>query len=151
MVDGAFMSALSALMGTLVGGVTSIATSWMGHRYQTQGRILLREKTERQALYKRFIQEAATLYVDALEHESTEIAKLVDIYATINHIRIVASPLVVEAANEAINDIIDAYSIENRTFADIKRSISDIRESIRDGYPDPLQKFSEACHLELNS
>src|SRR4029077_8134906 len=120
MVDGAFMSALSALMGTLVGGVTSIATSWMGHRYQTQGRILLRENTERQALYKRFIQEAATLYVDALEHESTEIAKLVDIYATINHIRIVASPPVVEAANEAINDIIDAYSIENRTFADIK-------------------------------
>jgi len=54
-------------------------------------------------------------------------------------------------APETFNDIIDAYGGENRTFADIKKSISDIRKSIRDDFPDPLQKFSEACHFELNS
>jgi gas vesicle protein len=149
MTDPAYISALAALIGTFVGGVTSIATSWLGQRYQSKEQRILREKGERQALYKQFIQEASKLYIDALEHSTTEIAKLVDVYATINRIRILSSARVVKEANEALLEIIDAYGNENRTFSDIKQSISDVRKSIHGGYPDPLQKFSEACHEEL--
>jgi hypothetical protein len=123
MIDPAYVSAFAALIGTFVGGVTSIATSWLGQRYQTIEQKLLREKGERQVLYKQFIQEASKLYIDALEHNTTEIAKLVDVYATVNRIRILSSPRVVKEANEALLEIIDAYSNENRTFSDIKQSI----------------------------
>ena len=120
-----------------------IATSWIGQRHQTKEQRFLKEKSERQTLYKQFVNEASKLYIDALEHNTTEIPKLIDIYATINRIRIMSSSHVAKEANEALREIIDAYSKENRTFSDIK-------ESIRGGYPDPLQKFSEACHKELS-
>jgi gas vesicle protein len=143
MIEPAYMSAFAALIGTFVGGITSIATSWLGLRRQIKEQRLLKEKGERQALYRQFIQEASKLYIDALEHDTTEITKLVDIYATINHIRVMATSHVIEEANKALNEIIDAYNNENKTFSDIKKSV-------RTGYADPLQNFSEACHEELS-
>ena len=77
-----------------------------------------------------------------LEHNTTEIAKLVDIYATINRMRVLSSPKVVAAADNALRTIVATYANENATF-------SGIRQSISHGFPDPLRAFSEACHEEL--
>ena len=82
--SAAYMSAFAALVGTFVGGITSIATSWMGQQRQTKEQRRLKQKAELHELYKQFIQDASKLYVDALEHNTTEISKLVDIYATLN-------------------------------------------------------------------
>jgi hypothetical protein len=83
MVDSAaYMSAVAALVGTFVGGITSIATSWLGQQRQTTEQRRTRQKVEVQALYKLFIQDASKLYVDALEHDTTEMPKLVDIRET---------------------------------------------------------------------
>ena len=82
------------------------------------------------------------MYVDALEHNTTEIQKLVDIYATLNRIRVLSSPKVIAAADNALRMIVDTYARENTTF-------SGIRHSIIHGFPDPLRAFSEACHEEL--
>ena len=138
----AYMSAFAALVGTFVGGITSIATSWLGQQRQTKEQRRAREKDELQALYKQFIQDASKLYVDALEHNTTEIAKLVDIYATLNRMRVLSSPKVIAAAESALRMIMDTYAKENATF-------SGIRQLIDHGFPDPLQGFSEACHEEL--
>ena len=83
-----YMSALAALVGTFVGGTTSIVTSWMGLQRQTREQRRVQQKAELQELYKQFIQDASRLYVDALEHNTTEISKLVDIYATLNRMRV---------------------------------------------------------------
>ena len=94
MVDStAYLSAVAALVGTFVGGITSIATSWLGQQRQTMEQRRAREKDELQALYKQFIQDASKLYVDALEHNTTEIPKLVDIYATLNRMQAAWQPL----------------------------------------------------------
>jgi hypothetical protein len=93
-------------------------------------------------LYKQFIEDASKLYVDALEHSTTEIRKLVDIYTTLNRMRVLSSPKVVAAADEALRMIIDTYAKENKTF-------SGIRQSIGHGVFDPLRAFSEVCHEEL--
>ena len=105
MAEPAYLSAVAALVGTFVGGITSIATSWLGQQRQTKEQRRAREKDELQALYKQFIQDASKLYVDALEHNTTEIPKLVDIYATLNRMRVLSSPKVIaEADKRAAND-----------------------------------------------
>ena len=143
MVDSAaYLSAVAALVGTFVGGITSIATSWLGQQRQTKEQRRARQKAEVQALYKLFIQDASKLYVDALEHNTTEIEKLVDIYATLNRMRVLSSPKVIAAAESALRMIMDTYAKENATF-------SGIRQLIDHGFLDPLRAFSEACHEQL--
>jgi hypothetical protein len=143
MVDSpAYLSAVAALVGTFVGGITSIATSWLGQQRQTKEQRRARQKAEVEALYKLFILEASKLYGDALEHNTTEIPKLVDIYATLNRMRVLSSPKVIAEADNALRVIMDTYAKENTTF-------SGIRQLICHGFPDPLRAFSQACHEEL--
>jgi hypothetical protein len=73
-----------------------------------------------------------------------EIPKLVDIYATLNRMRVLSSPKVVAESDNALRMIIDTYAKENTTF-------SGIRQSISYGFADPLRAFSEACHEELKT
>ena len=140
--SAAYLSAVAALIGTFVGGVTSIATSWLGQQRQTKEQRRAHEKEELQALYKQFIQDASKLYVDALEHNTTKIPKLIDIYATINRMRVLSTPKVVAEADKALRMIIDTYAKQNKTFSGISQSISH-------GFSDPLRAFSQACHEEL--
>src|ERR1700752_5093677 len=143
MVDSpAYLSAVAALVGTFVGGITSIATSWLGQQRQTKEQRRARQKDELQGLYKQFILDASKLYGDALVHNTTEIPNLVDIYATLNRMRVLSSPKVIAAADDALPIIVATYAKENATF-------SGIRQSIIHGFPDPLRAFSEACHEQL--
>ena len=142
--SAAYLSAVAALVGTFVGGITSIATSWLGQQRQTKEQRRAREKDELQELYKQFIQDGSKLYVDALEHNTTEIPKLVDIYATLNRMRVLSSPKVIAEADNALRMIVDTYAKENATF-------SGIRQLIDHGFLDPLRAFSEACHEELKT
>jgi hypothetical protein len=140
--SAAYLSAVAALVGTFVGGITSIATSWLGQQRQTKEQRRARQKAEMQALYKLFIQDASKLYMDAIEHNTTEVPNLVDIYATLNRMRVLSSPKVVAEADNALRMIVDTYAKENTTFSGIKQLIDH-------GFPDPLRAFSEACHEEL--
>jgi hypothetical protein len=140
----AYLSAVAALVGTFVGGITSIATSWLGQQRQTKEQRIARKKDELQALYRQFILDASKLYIDALEHSTTELPKLLDIYATINRMRVLSPPKVVAEADKALRMIIDTYAQENKTFLGIRQSISQ-------GFPDPLRAFSQACHEELKT
>jgi hypothetical protein len=115
--SAAYLSAVAALVGTFVSGITSIATSWLGQQRQTKEQRRARKMDELQALYKQFIQDASKLYVDALEHNTTEIPKLVDIYATLNRMRVLSPPKVVAEANKALRMIIDTYAQENTTYS----------------------------------
>ena len=115
--SAAYLSAVAALVGTFVGGITSIATSWLGQQRQTKEQRRAREKDELQALYKQFIEDASKLYVDALEHNTTELPKLVDIYTTINRMRVLSPSRVVAEADKALWMIMDTYAKENETFS----------------------------------
>jgi hypothetical protein len=142
MVEPAFVPAISALVGTFVGGITSIATSWISQQKLSQQQRITQEKVEREVLYKRFIQEACKLYLHSLEHDTSEIAKLVDVYATLNLIRVLSPSEVVEEAHRALQTILGMYSMENKTFSDITRLV-------HEGFIDPLLPFSEACQKDL--
>jgi dGTP triphosphohydrolase len=109
-----YLSAAAALVGTFVGGITSVATSWLGQQRQTKEQRKAREKEALQELYKQFIENASRLYLDALEHNTTEISKLVDIYSTLNRMRVLSSPKVVAAADSALRVIVGVYATKTR-------------------------------------
>jgi hypothetical protein len=141
-MDTAYISALAALAGTAIGGLTSFATSWMTQQAQSRTQRLAAEKDKREALFGRFLEEAAKLYTDALQNKRDDAASLVVIYGLTNRIRLTSSTRVVECADEVARIIIDAYLAPNM-------SLEEVRSTWVDCHVDPLRDFSEACREEL--
>jgi hypothetical protein len=52
------ISALAALTGAAVGGLTSGIATWLNHRSEVRAQWTLHEKSRRQNLYRDFIEEA---------------------------------------------------------------------------------------------
>src|ERR1700683_4510973 len=90
-MDASIISALSALTGAAVGGLTSGITNWMNHRSQLRAQLLNHERNRRQILYKDFIEEASKCYIDALQHNEADVPGLVGLYAKLNRMRILSS------------------------------------------------------------
>jgi hypothetical protein len=64
-------SALAALMGPAIGGLTLLASAWLTQHSQDRARRLSHDKVRRQKLYKQFIDEASKLYADAIVHDQS--------------------------------------------------------------------------------
>jgi hypothetical protein len=69
-VDTSIISALAALTGAAVGGLTSGIANWLNHRCQVRAQWLHHEKNRRQILYRDFIEEASKCYIDAQHAEA---------------------------------------------------------------------------------
>jgi hypothetical protein len=141
-VDTSIISALAALTGAAVGGLTSGITNWLNHRSQIRAQWLLHEKNRRQILYRDFIEEASKCYIDALQHNEADIPGLVGLYAKLSRMRALSSRLVVHHADEVVRKILDAYLEPDRSFIEL-------REMAINGTIDLLHGFSEACHDEF--
>ena len=141
-MDAAYISALAALAGTAIGGLTSFATSWTTQQAQARAQRLAAEREARAALFGRFLDEAAKLCSDALQNRRDDVTAMINIYALINRIRLTSSPQVVEAADTVCRIIIDAYLAPNIT-------LEEMRANWIDRHVDPLRDFSEACRKEL--
>ncbi|MGH8509116.1 MAG: hypothetical protein ACREVH_10410 [Gammaproteobacteria bacterium] len=143
-MDAAYISALAALAGTAIGGLTSFATSWITQQAQTRSQRLAAERETRATLFGRFLHEAAKLYSDALQNRRDDITGLIRIYALTNRIRLMSSPQVVEAADTVCRVIIDTYLAPNVT-------MEEMRANWIDRHVDPLRDFSEACRQKLQT
>jgi hypothetical protein len=142
-MDSAWISAFSAVMGSLVGAFTSFVTTYANQRAQYRRDFLSKQFARRETLYSEFIDEAARLQVDSLEHQLEKPSTLVAIYALENRIRLNASQEVVQAAANTIQQIVESYGRPTMAEEDISRGayleISD-----------PVKEFGEACRKELN-
>ena len=141
-MDTAYISALAALAGTAIGGLTSFTTSWMTQHSQARTQRLASERERREVLFGRFLEEAAKLYADALQNKRDDMAAMIGIYALISRIRLTSSASVVEKAEIVARIIVDAYLAPNLTLEEVRMSW--VEEHI-----DPLRDFSEACREEL--
>jgi hypothetical protein len=83
-MDTAYFSAVAALACSTIGGVTSLAASWLTQHVHLRAERLSRNVRRREDLYRSFIEEASRLYVDAQEHDQAEVAKLVKLYALVS-------------------------------------------------------------------
>src|ERR1700681_3023973 len=99
-MSASIISALAALTGAAVGGLTSGVANWLNHRSQLRAQWILHEKTRRQILYKDFIEEASKCYIDALQHGEADIPGLVGLYAKLSRMRALSSKTVVPRAED---------------------------------------------------
>jgi hypothetical protein len=141
-VDASIISALAALTGAAVGGLTSGIANWLNHRSEVRAQWILHEKTRRQILYSDFIDEAAKCYMDALQHGEADIAGLVGLYAKLSRMRALSSRPVVHCAEDVARKILDTYLEPDKSFVEL-------REMAIDGALDLLRGFSDACHHEF--
>jgi hypothetical protein len=143
-MDASVVTALAALMGASIGGLTSVLTSWLAQRTQARAQWLAHEIGRLEDLYKEFIEEASKCYVHALQHDEADIPGLVRLYATLGRMRILSSPKVLECAGRIERTIVDTYLAPDKSFLEL-------REMINSGSVDLLSEFSIACRAEFDS
>ena len=142
-MDAAYLSALAALAGSTIGGLTSLMASWLTHHVQFSAQEHSASRSIRVELYKNFIEEASRRYADAYEHEAADVSNLVTLYALVSRMRVLSSPAVVASADHVVRTIIETYLAPNKTFRDVAE-IVEKKSSL-----DPLREFSDACREEF--
>jgi hypothetical protein len=142
-VNASIISALAALTGAAVGGLTSGIATWLNHRSQVRAEWILHAKSRRQILYSDFIGNAAKCYIDALQHDEADIPGLVGLYAKLSGMRAVSSKTVIQRAEEVARKILDTYLEPDKSFVEL-------REMAIDGTIDLLRGFSDACRDEFD-
>jgi hypothetical protein len=139
-MDAAYISALAALSGSIIGGLTSLGASWVSQNAQARTQQLLGDKNRRQELYKAFIEEALKLYGDALVSDDAQVSKFVGLYVMLSRMRVLSSQPVIDNAEKVIHAIAETYFEPNRTLRDLHGKGDKI---------DILRHFSEACREDL--
>lgn len=137
------MTALAAIAGSLVGALGSATGTWITARHQDRRDLLGKQIARREALYSDFIGESARLLVDAMQHNASDLQKLLPLYALVSRIRLSSSPPVLQEAEQVIRTIVNTYPQTNLT-------IEQIQSQAVNGH-DPLKPFSDACRIELDS
>jgi hypothetical protein len=142
-MDTAALGAISAVLGSAVGGAASITSAWFTQRTQGHRERVRAEIQKREVLYSEFIAECSNLALDALTHSSMgKPESLVKVYALHNRIRLVSSDAVVDAAGQAIRGIIELYLAPNVAKEQLEQVVLKIKD-------DPLKVFSETCREEF--
>jgi hypothetical protein len=142
-MNPAYISAFAALAGAVIGGLTSFATSWFTQQAQLRNAGREARMAKLEALYNEYISLAASLYVDALTHQTEDPSKMVPLYALGSRMRLVSARTVIDAAIRIDDNILATYMGPNRT-------LQEVRDMARNGEIKTLMAaFSEACRDDL--
>jgi len=143
-MDSALLSTFSALAGTVVGGFTSFATTWVTTTSQQRAARLAAERAKREELYGRFMDELATLYAGALSSTTVDYQKLTGAFALRGRITLMGSDPVVAAADRALKFVVDLAIGPPRDAAEVRRMMDD-RSA------DTITDFAQAGRRELQN
>jgi hypothetical protein len=144
-MDTAILSTSAGLIGSLVGGVSTFAASWITqHKVLGTQRRLVHAR-QRQKLYSEFIIEATKRLAEAWNHQAEGPEVVGNLYSAIQRMRLVSSDRVISCAEDVMRGVIAAYGEPNRTFDELKRRVQQ-----RSDEEDHLRAFTEACRQELN-
>jgi hypothetical protein len=144
-VDVASVSALSALAGSVVGGLTAGFTTWMTGRSQARAGRLVADVARRQDLFREFIVAASKTHAEALMSTQPNIPEAVGLWAMVSRMRVLCSPSTTASAETVMRQTMDSYFAPPKTPAEL-------HDLIKRGVGiDPLQEFSEAAREELRA
>jgi hypothetical protein len=142
-MDIGYISALSALAGSVIGGMTSGITTWLNQRYQLRSNQIAHDQSRREELYKEFILAASNAYGEAIMTNEPHIPQIIALYAMVSRMRAFSLPRTVTCAEQVMLTTIETYALPNR-------SIPELSELLKDGTSvDPLKDFAEAVRIEL--
>ena len=143
-MDTNVLTAMSGVLGSLVGGSATVATTWITQRTVNRRELIQGDITKREMLYGEFIAECAKLTVDAFTHKLDKPETLIPLYALINRIRLRASQPVLTEAERLLRSIPERYFARNLT-------VDEMRQLATSASADPIKAFGEACRTELKS
>jgi hypothetical protein len=144
-MDVAYVSAISALAGSVIGGLTTGYTTWLTQRTQARAGMIAHDLARREDLIREFVVAASKTYGDALVSSEPKMPELVDLYAMVSRMRVLNMPRSVACADSVMGSIIDTYFAPNQT-------VRDLRDIVKNGGGvDPLKDFSEAAREELRA
>lgn len=141
-MDNSIITAMAGILGSLVGGSATVATTWVTQRTLSKRELLRADIRRREALYGEFISECSARAVDSFEHHLEKTETLLNAYALLNRIRLCASDAVLAEAERTLHFITEQYFSPNV-------SIEKLRKLIRSA--DPLKAFGQACRRELKA
>jgi hypothetical protein len=146
-MDVAYLSALSALAGSVVGGLISGIATWLSQHEQATAEKRAHNQSQLEDLYNDFIVAASKALGDALTSDDPHLQEIVGLYAMINRMRVLSSPRIVACADRIVRAILDTYFAPNKTI----RELHDLMKSGGGPGIDPLKEFSELVREELRT
>ena len=146
-IDPALLGPVSALMGALIGGSTSLVAAVYTQRHQDHLQRVASEVAKRETVYADFVMSASNLLLNAYTHDDIALSgdeqRMVGL---INRMRLFAPTDVVDGAEAVLRAIVEISlkpSIELRQLA--KEALSKSLD------PDPLLAFSSLCRADLDN
>jgi hypothetical protein len=145
-IDPTLLSSVSALLGALTGGGTSLVAAVYTQRRQDRLQRVASEVAKREAVYSDFVIHASNLLLRAYTQD--EIVLSGDeqrLMGLINRMRFFAPPKVVAAAEAALRAILEISlqpRIELRQLA---------TQALSQSVDDPLREISIVCRADLDS
>ena len=140
--DPGTISAFSALAGSAIGALASVATTWFTQHHQEHAQRHNQEASRRERLFGEFIEQASQTSLEAIVQDGLDTpAKLIPTYATLSKLRLFATPGTIRAAEAVLERIIESYQ---------SPPIS-LHAKTEEGMAtrDIVRAFAEACRLEL--
>jgi hypothetical protein len=143
-MDTATISALSALAGTAIGGLTSGLTALLNSQAQARTEQIARDLSRREDLVRDFIVAASKTYGQAIVSNEPELPELVGLYSMISRMRVLGMARSVDRAEKVMTAITDTYYAPNRTLRELHVMVKNGTAIV-----DPLREFSEVARSEL--
>jgi hypothetical protein len=143
-LDAAILSTVSALAGTAIGALSSLGSTWMSTQAQARAARLAAERTKREEVYGRFMDELARLFASALNNVGVDYEQLTSAFALSGRIALYASEPVNEAASQALRYVVD-LALGPKRSAEEMRAMMDNRDA------NVIGAFAERCRAELRT
>ena len=145
-IDPTLLGPVSALLGALIGGSTSLAAAIYSQRVQDRLQRTANEVAKREGVYADFAMDASNMLLSAFVKDEISIGRDEQhLIGLINRMRLFAPPDVVEGAETVLRAILEIAlkpSVELRQLA--KQALSKSLD------PDPLLAFAVICRADLD-
>jgi len=146
-LDPALLSAVSALLGALIGGGASLAAAIYTQRFQNRLQRVARETTKRESVYANFIMSASKLVLNAYVHDGFTLdGDEQHLIGLANRMRLFAPPSVIDEAEAVITGIIE---LSLQPSVDLRKLTAEDLSKNRDS--DLVLPFSLACRVDLDN
>jgi hypothetical protein len=144
-MDSSIVAAISAILGTTVGGLSTFATTLLNQRYAMRRDLMAKDLANREQLYSEFLKEVGNLYFDSVNRtldDTSQQPSLIRMYSLVGRIRMISSDAVLISAEKVAEDIVESYKRPPTTFQEFQKSWED---------SNPWNEFTKACRAERQS
>jgi hypothetical protein len=145
-IDPAFLGPVSALLGALIGGGTTLIATVYTQRHQDRLQRIASEVSKRETVYADFVMSASNMILDAYIHDEIVLTgneqRLIGL---LNRMRLFAPPAVVSSAEVVLRAIVE---IALKPSVELRKLATEALSKSPD--PDPLLAFSLLCKADLD-